>query len=334
MPPEKTFPKPDQLLKNLLLAISCLAVAGCASRKPAAVGQVIQIGSSSIRVETAPDLPLPRAAIIEWVHRGAVAVTTYLGRFPVKELVVRVHSGGWEPVGGGVTHGASSIDVRLGRSARARDLKNDWVMTHEMFHLAFPTLNRRYSWMMEGLSDYLEPVARARAGQWSAQDAWREFVEGLPQGLPEPGDGVLDGSSRRERIYWGGNIYWLLVDASIRAQTNNRRGLEDAIRAILAAGGNGGADWPIDRVLAIGDKATGTTVLKDLYEQLGPQPGHVDLDALWKKLGVQYSDGNIHFDDRAPWSKYRTAITARSPASGDVIHEHDSIARFARAQAL
>jgi predicted metalloprotease with PDZ domain len=218
-------------------------------------------------------------------------------------------------VGNGVTYGASSIEVRLGRSARVRDLKNDWVMTHEMFHLAFPTLNRRYLWMMEGLSDYLEPVARARAGQWSAEDAWREFVEGLPQGLPELGDGGLDDSFRRERIYWGGNIYWLLADVSIRVQTDNRRHLDDAIRAILAAGGNGGADWPIERVFAVGDKATGTTVLKDLYEQLGPKPGHVDLQELWKKLGVQDSDGTIHFDDQAPWAKYRAAITA-SAATG------------------
>jgi hypothetical protein len=270
----------------------------------------IQIGSSSIRIETAPDLPLLRTAVVEWVRRAAIAVTTYLGKFPVKHLLVTVHGGGWEPVSDGVTHGASHIEVRLGRSAKVKDLNEDWVMTHEMFHLAFPTLNRRYLWMMEGLSDYLEPVARARAGQWSAEDAWREFVEGLPQGLPEAGDGGLDGSFRRERIYWGGNIYWLLADVYIRVQTDNRRGVEDAIRAILAAGGNGGTDWPIERVLAVGDKATGTTVLKDLYEQLGTKPGHVDLDELWKKLGVQYAGGKVHFDDTAPWAKYRAPIMA------------------------
>jgi predicted metalloprotease with PDZ domain len=287
-----------------------LLVAGCASRTPAGNGEVIEVGSASIHIQLAGDLPLPREAVVEWVRRGAAAVTTYLGEFPVRNLVVTVYGGGEEAVGEGVTHGASSIEVRLGRSARVADLNGDWVMTHEMFHLAFPTLNDRYLWMMEGLSDYLEPIARAQAGQWSAQDAWREFVDGLPQGLPEPGEDGLDNSRRRERIYWGGNIYWLLADVRIRAQTDNRHGLDDAIRAILAEGGNGGVDWPLERVLVAGDKATGTTALKDLYEQLGTKPGNIDLDALWKKLGVRESGGAIVFDDKAPWAKYRAAITA------------------------
>lgn len=285
-------------------------IGGCASRSPVADSQVIEVGSTSIRIRTDSGLPLPREAIVEWVRRAAVAVTTYLGRFPVKELLVTVHAGGDEPVGEGVTYGASSIQVHLGASARVADLTSDWVMTHEMFHLAFPTLNDRYLWMMEGLSDYLEPIARAQARQWSAEDAWREFVEGLPQGLPQPGEDGLDNSSRRERIYWGGNIYWLLADVQIRVQTENRRGLVDAIRAILAAGGNGAADWPLERVLKVGDQATGTTVLKDLYDQLGTKPGNVDLDALWKKLGVHETGGAIVFDDTAPWGKYRAAITA------------------------
>lgn len=297
-------------MKAIFLVCLCLLV-GCESREPAANSEVIKVGSSSIHIKMDPGLPVPRAAVVEWVRRGAVAVTTYLGKFPVKHLMVTVHGGGEEePVGEGVTHGASSIDVSLARSAREADLMDDWVMTHEMFHLAFPTLDHKYSWMMEGLSDYLEPIARAQAGQWSAQDAWKEFVEGLPQGLPRRWDGGLDNSRRRERIYWGGNIYWLLADVSIRAQTDNRRGVDDAIRAILAAGGNGGAEWPIERVFEVGDKATGTTVLKDLYEQLGPHRGQVDLGDLWKKLGIKESGGVITVDDHAPWAKYRAAITA------------------------
>lgn len=299
-------------MKALFLFCLCLTAAGCASREPAAgTSELIRIANSSIRIQMAADIPLPRTAVVDWVRRGAMAVTTYLGEFPVKHLLVTVHGGGEESIGEGVTHGASHIEVRLGGSVQVSDLNGDWVMTHEMFHLAFPTLDRRYLWMMEGLSDYLEPIARARAGQWSAQDAWKEFVEGLPQGLPEPGEGGLDNSRRRQRIYWGGNIYWLMADVMIRAQTDNRHSVDDAIRAILAAGGDGGVDWPIEQVFEVGYKATGTTVLRDLYEQLGPQPGHVDLEALWKKLGVREFAAMIFFDDNAPWAKYRAAITAR-----------------------
>jgi predicted metalloprotease with PDZ domain len=157
----------------------------------------------------------------------------------------------------------------------------------------------------------LEQVARARAGQLAAQDVWREFVEGLPQGLPAAGDRGLDNTRTRERIYWGGNLYWLLADVRIRARTDNRHSVDDAIRAILAAGGDGGANWALNQVLTAGDQATGTTVLKDLHDELGPKPGNIDLDALWKQLGVKYRNGDISFDDTAPWAKIRASITAR-----------------------
>jgi predicted metalloprotease with PDZ domain len=272
--------------------------------------ETIKIGPAKIIIVMSSDLPLARTAIVDWVNRGAMAVSNYLGRFPVKLLRVEVTAGGDEAVGDGVTHGNSRIDVRLGQSARMADLRQDWVMTHEMFHLAFPTLDRRHLWMMEGLSDYLEPVARARAGQVTPEQAWQEFVEGFPQGLPQAGDHGLDYDHTRERIYWGGNIYWLLADVRIRLQTSNRRSVDDAIRAILTAGGNGGVDWPLDRVLSIGGKATGTTVLRDLYEQLGLRAGMVDLDALWKKLGVKYQNGAVTFDDTAPWARVRQSIMA------------------------
>jgi len=191
-------------------------------------------------------------------------------------------------------------------------LNHDWILTHEMFHLAFPTLEDRYLWMMEGLSDYLEPVARGRAGQLTAEEVWREFVEGLPQGLPAEGDRGLDNTFTRERIYWGGNLYWLLADVQIREKTHNRHSVDDAIRAILDAGGDGDAMWPLERVLKVGDKATHTTVLKDLHNELGPKPGSVDLDALWQRLGVKYNKGAITFDDTAPNAGVRAAITSGS----------------------
>ncbi|MGA2751477.1 MAG: hypothetical protein ABSG59_22145 [Verrucomicrobiota bacterium] len=274
-------------------------------------GQTLEVGGAVIQIEMDSDLPLPRTAVVEWIRRAALAVSGYLGQFPVRQLFIAVAAGGEEPVNDGLTRDGSRIDVRLGRGARRDDLAHDWIMTHEMFHLAFPTLKRRYSWMMEGLSDYLEPIARARAGQLTNQEVWREFAEGLPQGLPQPGDRGLDNTFTRERIYWGGNLYWLLADVQIRVKTNNRRSVDDAIRAILAAGGNGGADWSLARVLKVGDKSTGTTVLKDLHNELGPKPGNIDLDDLWKRLGVKYEKGAVLFDDAAPWAGIRAAITAR-----------------------
>jgi hypothetical protein len=289
----------------------CLILSACAPGVPASDNATLKVGGATIEIDMDSNPAPPRPEVVEWARRAAIAVTSYLGRFPVKHLLITIHGGGNEPVGGGVTHGDSRIDVRLGASATSADLNQDWVLTHEMFHLAFPTLDDRYLWMMEGLSDYLEPVARARAGQLTARDVWREFAEGLPMGLPALGDRGLDNTRTRERIYWGGNLFWLLADVQIRARTHNRHSVDDAIRAILAAGGNGGVNWTLNRVLATGDKATGTTVLKDLHDDFGPKPGNVDLDALWKRLGVKYEAGVVSFDDTAPWAKIRASITAK-----------------------
>jgi hypothetical protein len=297
-------------LKILCVALSLLfaVVARC---EPAPTEDTLQIGPATIHIESDPGLPLHSPTILDWVRRAAVAVTNYLGCYPVKTLYIGIHPGDDGRVGSGVTHGSSRIDVWLGPDTQTRDLRVDWVLTHEMFHLAFPTLKHRYLWMMEGLSDYLEPVARARAGQLTARDVWREFVEGLPQGLPGPDDHGLDDSTSRERIYWGGNLFWLLADVQIRVKTANRRGVDDAIRAILKEGGNGGVDWSIERVIRVGDKATKTTVLKELYGELGTQRGDIDLDSLWKSLGVIYRHSAIRFDDSAPWAAARASITAR-----------------------
>lgn len=286
-------------------------LAAAAQAAPTNTLETLEFSGSVIHLQMDANLPLPASNVVDWVRRAAVAVTNYLGRYPVKSLDLNVSPGGGGPVNGGVTHGNSRIRVRLGPDARARDLRHDWILTHEMFHLAFPTLQDRYSWMMEGLSDYLEPVARARVGQLRPQDVWREMVEKLPQGLPAPGDRGLDLDHTWARIYWGGDLFWLLADVRIREQTGNRRSVDDAIRAILDAGGDGGANWSLERVLQAGDKATGTTVLADLHDELGGQPGHVDLDALWKKLGIKYESGIVTFDDTAPGSKIRAAITAR-----------------------
>ncbi len=95
----------------------------------------------------------------------------------------------------------------------------------------------------------------------------------------------MDNSGNRERIYWGGNLFCLLADVQIRVRTGNRHKVDDAIRAILNAGGNGDANWSIERIIRVGDKATGTTVLKE-YTELGTDRGDIHLDSLWQTLGV------------------------------------------------
>lgn len=302
-----------QAARALLLFVLLSAPPGC--MKPVAgdgeeSGTQITVGGGTIDVALDPGVALPRAAVMRWVRRASEAVAGYYGRFPVARVLVSVAPGGDEPVNGGVTYAAREIDVRISHDAKVNDLDSDWVLTHEMFHLAFPNLDDKYLWMMEGLADYLEPIARARAGQWKPEDVWRDFAEGSPRGEPRRGDRGLDHAASRDRVYWGGNTYWLLADLRIRERTGNAKSVDDAVRAILEAGGDGNSHWELAQVLATGDRATGTEVLTELHKEFGMKPGRVDLAALWKRLGVVYSAGAVSFDETAPLAKIRKSITA------------------------
>ncbi|HET7210889.1 MAG TPA: hypothetical protein VFI85_03980 [Methyloceanibacter sp.] len=123
----------------------------------------------------------------------------------------------------------------------------------------------------------------------------------------------MAGSTARRtwgRTYWGGAIFCLLADVEIRKRTGNKAGLQQALRGILDAGGTIEQDWPIKRILEIGDKATGTTALADLYEKMRNAPYAPALDALWRDLGVLVQDGRVTFDEDAPLAPIRRAITA------------------------
>ncbi|HVO31949.1 MAG TPA: hypothetical protein VMV18_14490 [bacterium] len=249
-----------------------------------------------------------------YVARAADAVTLYLGRFPVKKVIVDITLGKPGHIGHGVTYMGWKIRFDVGRDCESEDLADDWRMTHEMFHLAFPDLDDDYLWMEEGLSTYLEPIARARAGQLTEERVWDDMADGMPQGLPQKKDRGLDRTHTWGRTYWGGCLFWLQADVAIRERTNGKKSVDDAIRAILAAGGDGSQHWSLERVIETGDKATGTTVLADLHETYGLKATSTDLDALWKKLGVERTlPHGVALHDEAPQAALRRAITARAP---------------------
>jgi predicted metalloprotease with PDZ domain len=178
-----------------------------------------------------------------------------------------------------------------------------------MIHLAFPSMDDDHHWLEEGISTYVEPVARARAGLMSEAEVWKEFMRDMPKGEPQPGDHGLDNTHTWGRTYWGGALFCLLADIRIREHTGNRKGLQDALRGILNAGGKITEDWEIEKTLAIGDKATGAHVLQDLYREMRDKPMAIDLNQIWQKLGVELKDGTVRFNDKAQEADIRKAIT-------------------------
>ena len=274
----------------------------------------LDVPGGVIHVGFAPgEIALPKEKVLDWVKTSAKAVATYYGRFPVIELKLLVVPVNGPRVRGGTTwaYRGAAIRVLLGRDSGESDLRRDWVMVHEMVHLALPDMAERHAWLSEGLAVYIEPIARVQAGDLTAAEIWQAMMRDMPQGLPEAGDRGLDYTDTWARKYWGGAMFCLLADIEIRKATGNKFGLQDAMRGVISAGGNHEQDWPIARVLATADKAIGVDVLTRLHNEMGAKPVTPDLAALWRDLGLRPRGEALEFDDTAPLAAIRRAITAR-----------------------
>ena len=122
----------------------------------------------------------------------AMAIAAYFEKFPTVGTLISVEIVPDSREIHGTTYGARRIQLRVGSQVDSAQLRVDWTLKHELFHLAFPTLEDRYNWAQEGLSTYLEPLARVRLGQLRPEKVWSDLVSGLPQGLPQKGDAGLN----------------------------------------------------------------------------------------------------------------------------------------------
>jgi hypothetical protein len=278
----------------------------------------LKIGESTLQVDFANgSMDLTPDQVLKHIREAAEAIAAYYGRFPVvraRILVVPTRGGRREAIGGttwGDVDGVAGFTrLRIAEHATQADLDDDWVTTHELDHMAFPDLPEENHWMEEGFASYVEPIARVMTGNLKAQKIWADMVRGMPQGEPGTGDQGLDHTHTWGRTYWGGALFCLVADVEIHRQTKNRKGLRDALRAIVAEGGTIDHNWPLPQALEIGDKVTGTHVLTDMYAKWKDAPVTVDLPKLWDELGVR--DHGVEFDSKAPLAKVREAITKSS----------------------
>ena len=305
---------PPPALTRRAAAAHLLGLAGfclCAAGPRTARGAELTIGGAAVQFEFDPHaFPEDGALLLEWLRRSGDIVAHYYGRFPVTRLKVRVMAADGDGVRGGKTwaNPDAFIRVTVGQRTSRAQLQSDWVLVHEMTHLALPDTGEEHAWLSEGLATYVEGVARVQAGNRSETDVWAEELRSMPRGLPQDGDQGLDHTHTWGRTYWGGAMFCLLADVDIHRRTNSRYGLQDALRAVLRASGGLAADWPIERVLRTGDEAVGTSTLADLYARTKDAPMKPDLMALWRELGVEPDGDSVRLNDAAPLAGVRHAI--------------------------
>ena len=175
-----------------------------------------------MQVEFTPgDLTVSRDQVLQWIHTAQKAVTHYYGRYPVPAVKIQVEARpGRRGNASGTTYGSEDgafIQMGIGSMVSNDELQADWVMTHEMVHLAFPRVAENQHWIEEGLATYVEPVARAQIGDLSVDYLWQETIEGMPKGLPDTGD-KAPGQHRYlgPHLLGAGAMFCLLADVQIR----------------------------------------------------------------------------------------------------------------------
>jgi hypothetical protein len=301
----------------VLTSFCAVAHAAC----PEPVSAQLLLDGSTICVVMDDTLTKTQPRLRAWIDRSAHIVADYYGQFPAPVVVIRLRGADGSGVNGGRTTNDSGlmIQMRVGRETSSETLAADWVLVHEMVHLALPEVGRTHDWLAEGLATYVEGVARAQFGNRDIADVWAEDRNSMPKGLPRGGEGGMDQSPSWGRTYWGGALYCLQADVAIREQTANRVGLQTALRAILKETGGYGFEKDIGEVLRIGDAATGTHVLYGLYQQIRAKPQTPNLELLWTLLGVPNDPSTQPFDDRAPLAAIRIAITAKPSGAPSVL---------------
>src|SRR5271170_780805 len=321
-PVRRSVRRSSRLAKHFCAAILALLIVWLAAATAFTADEMtstIVIGNSRIDVNIeSGSMQASKADLLKWVRWAAESVSAYYGRFPVPQLLLKIVPSDGKGVRGGRPFGRENggfITIHVGKDAQSSDLARDWMLTHEMVHLSFPSVAEKHHWIEEGIATYVEPIARVRAGHFDANEMWFEVMRDLHQGLPAAGDEGLDHTHTWGRTYWGGALFCFLADVEIHRQTGNRKGLEDALRGILDAGGNITQEWPLEKALDIGDRATGVAVLRPLYDKMKDQPYKVDLPAMWTQLGIVQDGDKVRFVNDAPLAKTRDAITYGTPSS-------------------
>ena len=273
----------------------------------------IKIGDSTLTLYADLEkFEIGSQAIIDWVEKSANIVADYYGQFPVNDASVVLDGFNGGGVISGRAHGEPVLQVivEIGEYVTQKHLNRDWILVHELIHLALADVADKHHWLEEGLPTYIESVSRVQAGDLEPEFVWKGFLKNMPKGLTN-GKGLdLDNASSLGQVYWGGALFSLLADVEIHQQTDNKFGLRDSLQAIVKSGLTMDKSTTLSDLFEIADNHTGTEVLSKLYADMKNNPVEVNLNALWSALGINYNNdsGLVSFDDTAPLAAIRNSI--------------------------
>jgi predicted metalloprotease with PDZ domain len=258
-------------------------------------------------------------AALEFIRQSALRIVSLFGAFPVDTTIFVVPVPGAREVvfGRVLSLAGASVALLFGDETPASGVRDNWVVVHELFHLACPSFVGEGRWLEEGLATYYEPILRERAGWMTEAALWTHFVREMPRGLRRSDDAPdLEGRDDIDSTYWGGALFALLADVRSRAATANAASLDRVVRLVRQRVGSAIAAARVADFLRTADEATGTRDVRDVHDSWAVRGENPDLDALWGRLGIggieaARAQGTlVTLRDDAPLAAVRRAIGA------------------------
>lgn len=258
----------------------------------------------------------------QWLGGAWRAVRSLVSsaRPPRVQVWLRAAPGSREAVAFGLVSrgGGPSVMFFVDPDATPDSLARDWQATHELVHLVHPVFLDRDAWLREGLATWYQEVLRARSGAQTAASAWSTILEGLTLGATEGSGATLEEESasmgrthRYHRVYWWGVAVAMTLDVTLRTESHGAASLDTAMGALYEASQREPERaWSAREAVALMERATGVALWARVVSPALSSTAYPDVEGTLRALGVQRgSDGVIGFDDEAPRSDIRDAIT-------------------------
>jgi len=262
------------------------------------------------------------APLADWVRSTAENIALTYGRFPnpnANVVLIPVRNVGWDsdaavPYGQVVRDGGETIELMINPDRPVADFYKEWTPTHEFAHLLLPYLDRKQRWISEGFAQYYQNVLLARAGQYTAENAWQRIYAGLERGRDSaPGLSPNDAAGARERntrmkVYWSGASLALMADVELRRRSGGAESLDRVLDRFQRCCLPSPRSWSGAELFEKFDTLLDEPLFMNLYRQYADAADFPDARPLLGQLGIKVRDGQIRFDNDAGLAAIRRAI--------------------------
>ncbi len=192
-----------------------------------------------------------------------------------------------------------------------------------------PYVDHEQRWISEGFAQYYQNVLLARAGQYSAENAWKRIRQGLERGRKSaPGvspNDAADGGWRdsRMKVYWSGAALALMADVELRRRSEGAESLDSVLDQLQRCCLPSARSWSGVELFEKFDSLVDKPLFMNLYRQYADTDDFPDTRPLLTRLGITERDGKVWFDDDAELASIRQAITrARRGVSAAATDAH------------